>query len=234
MPKRLLAIGAHPDDIDVTASGTIAAWVQQGAHVEYLVVTDGGKGSADPAMSPDVLRKIRADEQQAAIEILGVQKVHFLDYKDGELEVSMELKKDIVRSIRQVKPDTVITLDPTMVYSSQLGIINHPDHRAVGQATLDAIFPLARDRLSFPDLLSEEQLEPHKVAHVLLIHFDKHDCLVDISGTLDLKLAALAQHKSQFTDIDKVGSFVKARATKLGESLQVEYAEGFVRIDLAV
>src|SRR5690606_35386064 len=115
----------------------------------------------------------------------------FLDYQDGELAVTLGLKKDIVRVIRQVRPDTVITLDPCMVYSSQLGLINHPDHRAAGQATLDAVFPLARDHLTFPDLFTEEKLAPHKVAHVLLTSLDKPESLIDISGTIDVKLAAL-------------------------------------------
>jgi LmbE family N-acetylglucosaminyl deacetylase len=119
-----------------------------------------------------------------------------------------------------------------MVYSSELGIINHPDHRAVGQATLDAVFPLARDHLSFPDLFSEEKLEPHKVTHVLLIHFDKQDCFIDISGIFDLKLAALQCHASQFTDIDKVGRYVRDMAAALGRKAGCEYAEGFVRLDL--
>jgi LmbE family N-acetylglucosaminyl deacetylase len=234
IPRRILAIGAHPDDIDFGASGAIAAWAKEGAHVEYLVVTDGSKGSADPAMTPEALVKTRQAEQRTAAQTLGVTDVHFLNYEDGALEVTQALKKDIVRIIRLVRPDTVITLDPTMVYSSQLGMVNHPDHRAAGQATLDALYPLARDRLSFPDLLAEEKLEPHKVAHALLIHFGKQNCLVDISGTLDLKLAALTQHASQIPDTDKVSEFVASRAAKLGEPANMPYAEGFIRLDLPI
>jgi len=232
VPQKILAIGAHPDDIDFGASGAIAAWVKDGAHVEYLVVTDGSKGSPDLSMTSQQLIQTRQDEQRDAAQTLGVADVHFLAYEDGALEVTQALKKDIVRVIRQVRPDTVITLDPTMVYSSQLGIVNHPDHRATGQATLDALYPLARDHLSFPDLLTEEKLEPHKVAHVLLIHFGKHDCLVDISGTLDLKLAALKQHASQIPDTDKTNEFVKSMAAHLGKTAKVSYAEGFIRLDL--
>ena len=231
-PQRVLAIGAHADDIDFGASGTIATWAKDGAHIEYVVVTDGCKGTSDHSMSPEQLIATRQTEQRAAAQTLGAADVHFLSYKDGELEVTMALKKDLARLIRQVRPDTVITLDPTMVYSSQFGTINHPDHRAVGQATLDAIYPLSRDHLSFPDLFTDEHLEPFKVAHALLIHLDKQDCLVDISGTLDLKLTALAQHASQFTDIDKVGEFVKSHAAELGKTAGVSYAEGFVRLDL--
>jgi LmbE family N-acetylglucosaminyl deacetylase len=231
-PQRILAIGAHADDIDFGASGAIASWVKDGVHVEYLVITDGSKGSADPALTPLTLVETRQAEQRAAAKTLGVVDVHFLNYEDGALEITQALKKDIVRVIRLVRPDTVITLDPTMVYSSQLGMVNHPDHRATGQATLDALYPLARDHLSFPELLKDEQLEPHKVAHVLLIHLDKHNCLVDISGTIDLKLAALTQHVSQFADTNKVGEFVKSYAAQLGKTAKVPYAEGFVRLDL--
>ncbi|CAN5330119.1 PIG-L family deacetylase [soil metagenome] len=233
IPKTILAIGAHADDIDVTAGGSIAAWIRDGAHVEYLIVTDGSKGTADTNATPEQLIQTRQHEQREAAQKLGVADVHFLPYEDGQLYVNQELKKDIVRMVRQVRPDTVITLDPTMVYSSELGIINHPDHRAVGQATLDAVFPLARDHLSFPDLFSEEKLEPHKVTHVLLIHFDKQDCFIDISGIFDLKLAALQCHASQFTDIDKVGRYVRDMAAVLGRKAGCEYAEGFVRLDLS-
>lgn len=231
-PQVVLAIGAHADDIDIAAGGAIAAWIQDGARVEYVVVTDGSKGSDDKQMTSPQLIEKRQAEQRAAAATLGVADVHFLGYEDGALEVTMELKRDIVRVIRQVRPDTVVTLDPTMIYSSERGMVNHPDHRATGQATLDALYPLARDHLSFPELFTEEQLEPHKVTHALLIHFGKHNCLIDISGTFDLKLAALRQHPSQFGDMHKVGEFVKSYAVQLGEVAHVSYAEGFVRLDL--
>lgn len=231
-PKVVLAIGAHPDDIDFGAAGTVAAWAKDSARIEYVVVTDGSKGTDDTGMNPEQLIATRQAEQRAAAQTLGVADVHFLTYRDGELEVTMELKKDLVRLIRQVRPDVVVTLDPTMVYSEKHGIINHSDHRAVGQATLDAIYPLSRDHLSFPDLLTDENLEPHKVAHALLIHLDKHNCLVDISGTFDLKLAALRCHASQFTDMNKVGEQVRDIAATLGHEAGCEYAEGFVRLDL--
>lgn len=231
-PKVVLAIGAHPDDIDFGAAGTIAAWAKDGARIEYVVVTDGGKGTADVGTTPEQLVQMRQSEQRSASQTLGVAEVHFLTYPDGELEVTAALKKDLVRLIRQVRPDTVVTLDPTMIYSEKHGIINHSDHRAVGQATLDAIYPLARDHLSFPDLFTDEKLEPFKVAHALLIHLDKHDCLIDVSGTFDLKLAALQCHVSQFTDMNKVGEQVRDIATTLGQEAECEYAESFVRLDL--
>lgn len=231
-PRRVLAIGAHPDDIDFGASGSIALWAQAGAHVEYLIITDGSKGSSDHELSAAQLVDIRQKEQRAACQLLGVKNVHFLSYEDGALEVTMDLKRDIVRAIRTVRPDTVVVMDPTMIYSTQFGFVNHPDHRAAGQAALDAIFPLARDHLSFPELLAEEHLEPHKVAQLLLIHLDKQNCLIDISGTLDLKLAALQCHVSQIPDKKALESMIRDRAAAAGQSAGFAYAEGFVRLEL--
>jgi LmbE family N-acetylglucosaminyl deacetylase len=231
-PERVLAIGAHADDIDFGASGTVAAFAKDDAHIEYLIITDGSKGSSDPSMTTEQLVEMRQIEQRNAATKLGAKEVHFLDYEDGQLEVSMELKKELCRVIRHVRPDTVIVMDPTMVYLPQLGFINHPDHRAAGQATLDAVFPLARDHLSFADLYTEEHLEPHKVAHLLLINLEKQNCFIDITDTFDMKLAGLFAHTSQIPDTDKTTSMLKERATAQGEQCGVTYAEGFVRIDI--
>jgi LmbE family N-acetylglucosaminyl deacetylase len=230
-PQRVLAVGAHADDIDFGASGSLALFARAGAHVEYLVITDGSKGSADLTVTSEALVLLRQQEQREAAKTLGAQNVTFLGYEDGCLEVTQALKKDIVRVIRQVRPDTVIVMDPTMVYSSQLGFINHPDHRAAGQATLDAVFPLARDHLSFPELYTDESLEPHKVAHLLLINLEKQNCFIDISETFDLKLSALFKHGSQIPDRDAVTTMLKTRAAHLGEEIGVAYAESFMRID---
>ena len=231
IPKKVLVIGAHADDIDFAAGGSVAAWAKLGAKVEYVVITDGGKGTKAHDLSKDNIAELREHEQQEAARILGAGHVHFLGYEDSNLEVTTELKKDLVRLIRQVRPDTVVTLDPTVVYSSTLGMINHSDHRAAGLATLDAVYPLARDHLTFPDLY-EEGLEPHKVAHVLLVNFEKQNCYVDISETCELKIKALAQHMSQFPDIAKVKDMVTRLAMSHREKSGYELAEGFVRIDI--
>lgn len=230
-PQTVLVVGAHADDIDVTAGGSVAVWTQAGARVEYLILTDGSKGSADMKMTPPQLTAARQAEQKAAAELLKAQDVHFLDYEDGMLEVTMELKRDIVRVIREVRPDTVVVMDPTLVYAEGLNYINHPDHRAAGQATLDAVFPLARDHLSFPELLDQARLQPHKVAHVLLTNFAKQNCWVDISETFDLKLAALLKHASQMPDTEQVSTMLRYRAESAGKQAGCQYAEGFVRID---
>jgi len=230
-PKIILGIAAHADDLDVGAGGTIAEFIRRGAVVHYLILTDGSKGSDDPDMTSEKLITIRRAEQQKALDIVAGTSVTFLDYPDGELEITMQLKKDIVKVIRTIKPDVVITMDPTVVYSSKAGMINHPDHRAAGQATLDAMFPLARDRLTFPELAAEG-FEPHKVAHALLINFDTSNYSVDITDTFELKLAAIKAHTSQFGDLED-SSWLKDMALRQGQRAGYSLAESFVRIDIA-
>ena len=168
-PKVVLGIAAHPDDLDFGAAGTMARFVADGAEVHYLIITDGSKGSEDAAITPAELTKIRETEQHAAVKVIGGKSVTFLGYPDGELELTMQLKRDVVKVIRSVKPDVVVTMDPSMLYSADRGFINHPDHRAAGQAALDAVFPLARDHMAFPELFAEGYV-PHKTkigrAHV--------------------------------------------------------------------
>lgn len=229
-PRIILGIAAHPDDLDVAAGGTVAHFAAQGAEVHYLILTDGGKGSDDPTMTTPELINIRRQEQRDALTIVGGKSITFLDYPDGELEISMDLKRQIVKKIREIKPDVVITFDPTVTYSQNGGLINHPDHRAAGQATLDAVFPLARDRLTFPELI-EEGFEPHKVATLLLINFDNGSYPIDITDTIDIKQKALAAHTSQFGDISDKPWF-KDMAHRFAEDTPYEYAERFVRLDI--
>src|SRR3990167_3444387 len=139
-PKIVLGVAAHPDDLEFGAGGTIAKWAGQGAKVYYLVLTDGSKGSSDKNISPKELAKIRRQEQHDAAKVLSVKEVFFCNYEDCKLDCSQDVKRDIARQIRIVKPDVVITMDPTMIYAPDSGFINHPDHRAAGQATLDAVY----------------------------------------------------------------------------------------------
>lgn len=229
-PKIVLGIVAHPDDLDVGAGGTMAAFAKQGADVHYLILTDGGKGSDDMTVTSKELTVIRRQEQRDALKILGGKNANFLDYPDGELEISMALKKDIVKAIRTIKPDVVVTLDPTLVYSTTSHIINHPDHRAAGQAVLDAVFPLARDHLTFPELLDEGH-QPHKTATILLINFDKGNFAVDITDTFELKKTALQAHASQFGDLEG-STWLKDMAKRHGEKAGYELAESFIRLDV--
>ena len=230
LPQCVLCVAAHPDDLEFSVSGSVAKWVAAGAKVYYLICTDGSKGSDDRNITCQELTQIRRDEQREAAKILGVAEVTFLDYEDGTVEATMDLKRDIVREIRRVKPDTVICFDPTMVYSVSRSFVNHADHRAVGQATLDAVYPLARDHLSFPGLL-EEGLEPHKTQTLLMANFNQANFAVDITSTFTTKLKALAAHDSQVT-MDQTGGLVKEWAEACGRHCKCQLAEGYVRLDL--
>lgn len=231
-PKVILGVVAHPDDLDFGMGGSIAKWVREGATAYCLVLTDGSKGSENPDISPKMLQSLRQREQQEAARRLGVTKVFFSKYTDGELEASQEVKRDIVRLVRRLKPDVVMTFDPTMVYSSKRGFINHPDHRAAGWATLDAVYPLARNRPSFPALVNDEQLEPYSVPTLLMHNLDQPNYFVDISQDIETKVAGLAAHVSQFGDAAGIVDIARALARSYGPKVGTEYAEGFVRIDI--
>ncbi|MDP2637894.1 MAG: PIG-L deacetylase family protein [Candidatus Levybacteria bacterium] len=234
--KIILAVGAHPDDMDFGASGTIAKWVSEGATAYYLICTDGSRGSEDPKMTHKKLAATRKEEQLEAAKVLGVKKVFFLNHTDTQLVSDLKLKEQIVRIIRIVRPDTVITMDPTFYYSTDFfngfGFINHTDHRAAALATMDACFPLCRDRLTFPEH-EKVGLRSRKVKEVLFTNFEKKDFIVDISKTFDRKIKALSLHKSQFSNFKEVEDRVKKRAKLLGKSKGYKFAENFVKITLA-
>ena len=143
----------------------------------------------------------------------------------------LDVKRDIVKVIRQVKPDVIVAFDPTVTYVAERGIINHPDHRAAGQAALDAAFPLARDHLSYPELLKDGH-EPHAASTILLVNFNSQNYFVDISDTIDKKMKALAAHKSQIGDIKATQEMMREFAAEKGRQCGTAYAEGFVRIDI--
>lgn len=236
--KVILAVGAHPDDMDFGVSGSIAKWVSEGATAYYLICTDGSRGSEDPKMTHSRLAAIRKEEQEKAAKILGVKKVFFLDHTDTQLVCDLKLKEEIVRIIRTIKPNIVVTMDPTFYYRSNLassigfGFINHTDHRAAALATMDAVFPLSRDRLTFPEH-EKTGLKPHKVDEILFVSFDKNDFVIDISKTFAKKIKALSLHASQFADFSVVEKRITERAKMLGKEKGYKFAENFVRIKLA-
>jgi len=227
-PKRALVIVAHPDDPEFAAGGTIARWTGEGHVVWYVIATDGSKGSSDPAMTPDRLAALRQVEQRAAATALGVTAVTFLGFVDGEIAPDLDLRHAITREIRRFRPDIVVTHDPASLYWDNF--INHPDHRAVGQATLDAIYPTARDRLNAAHLLAEG-LEPHVVREVYLTGPHRPDTYSDISATLDRKLAALRAHKSQIGDFEAMEKRLRDRHAGFAEGREMTYAEVFKRIE---
>jgi LmbE family N-acetylglucosaminyl deacetylase len=220
---------AHPDDPEFGAGGTIAGWTRDGAAVAYVIVTDGSKGSADPAMTGPALIELRQAEQRAAAGALGVEGVTFLGFTDGEIEPDLALRHALAREIRRFRPDRIVTHDPATLYSGSH--INHPDHRAVGQATLDAVYPTARDHLNAPQLLAEG-LQPHKVSEIYLTGSLAPDTWVDIEATLDDKLNALAAHRTQLADPAATAERVRARAAILAAGQGFRYAEAFKRIEL--
>src|SRR5215831_20854657 len=184
-PKRALVVMAHPDDGEFIAGGTIARWAREGWEVYYCVVTDGNVGSSDPEMTSEKLIGLRHEEHKAAARTLGAKEALFLHHVDSMLEPTIAVRKDIARLIRQIRPQRMICQDPTMFWGGQ-GYINHPDHRAAGEATMAAIMPAAGTRLIFPDLL-KEGLEPHDVSELYLASSHQADRWVDISETLEVK-----------------------------------------------
>jgi LmbE family N-acetylglucosaminyl deacetylase len=204
--RRALIISAHPDDSEFGAAGTAHLWTQEGWEFYYLICTDGSKGSEDPEMTPDKLVPRRREEQQAAVKVVGGKQVSFLDNVDGELEYTPAFMREVVRAIRTIKPHAVFSHDPNQIVRNTF--INHPDHRCVGEVVLDAVYPIARNRPSYPELL-EEGLEPYSVKEVYLWTASDINFEVDITSVLEVKLEALRQHRSQIADFDEMAGRVK-------------------------
>jgi LmbE family N-acetylglucosaminyl deacetylase len=230
-----LVVAAHPDDPDFGVAGTAAVLARAGHAVHYVLVTSGDAGSEDPTIAPEELIRIREAEQQAAADILGLVGVHYLRFPDGELEPSLQLRKALVRVMRQLRADVVLCQDPRALVDDDSTYLNHPDHRAAGQAALDAAFPAAGNPSAFRELLSEG-LKAHKVREVWLYFTNATHAnhWVDISETLELKLRALEAHTSQIgtwagmrTEITR---WAEEEATR--HQLGYRYAEGFQRIVL--
>ena len=230
-PRRVLVVAAHPDDIELGAAGTIARWVGEGASVRYLVATRGDKGSDDPRADVAALVELREREQRAAAAEIGVDGVDFLDEPDGQVQASLELRERITRAVRAWQPEVVMTHDPTVLFVNNEWV-NHPDHRAVGQSTVDAVFPTARDPLNFPEHLAAG-LEAWKVAELYLWSTNEANQIVDIGETLERKVAALGHHASQFRAFDDIARWVRRRSEELGDRTGYRAAEGFRRVTLA-
>jgi LmbE family N-acetylglucosaminyl deacetylase len=230
-PERVLVIAAHPDDIEFGASGTIARWVTEGATVRYLLATRGDKGSDDPNADIDALVRLREQEQRAAAAEIGVDGVDFLDEPDGQVEASLRLRERLTHAVRAFRPEVVMTHDPTVLFVNNEWV-NHPDHRAVGQSAVDAVFPTARDPLNFREHL-DDGVGPWKVAELFLWSTNEANQIVDIGATLDRKVAALGHHASQFRSFDEIARWVRRRSEELGERAGYRAAEGFRRVTLA-
>ncbi len=227
--ERAMVIFAHPDDAEFGSAGSVAKWTAEGVEVTYVVATDGSKGSNDPEMTGERLSEMRYTEQREAARILGVKHVEFLGFEDSVLEPTIELRKAITGAIRRYKPDICIVQSPVRSLDVS-AFIQHPDHVACANAALAAIYPCARDRLTFPELM-REGLEPHTVTEVWVVGTGGADHWVDISSTIEAKVAALKAHHSQVGN-RPVEEFVPDRARSVAEGRDMEYAEAFRRITL--
>jgi LmbE family N-acetylglucosaminyl deacetylase len=197
---RVLIISAHPDDVDFGSAGTIAQWTDAGLQVSYCIVTNGEAGGSDLTVSRTEMVAIRQAEQTAAAKQVGVTDLHFLGYPDGRVEATLGLRRDLARVLRMLRPDRVVCPSPDRNYA-RIGT-SHPDHRAVGAAALDAVYPDARNPFAFPELLSQERLEPWTVHEVWIAGSPTPTEYVDITDTFSRKLAALRCHVSQLADPD--------------------------------
>lgn len=225
VPDRAMVIMAHPDDPEFFCGGTIALWCAAGTEVSYLILTNGNKGSDDPEMTPEKLAEIRRGEQRAAAEVLGVKEVVFMNEPDGELQATLGLRKRVVAEIRRYKPDAIIAPDPTRFFSMNR-YINHADHRAAGEAAIDAIFPATGNRMYHPELLVEG-LEPHPVKEVYLVGTDHPNQWVDISEVFDTKLQAIRCHSSQIKEPEAMKQRVTERSKAIDEYGREVLREGF-------
>jgi LmbE family N-acetylglucosaminyl deacetylase len=219
---RVMVVMAHPDDAEFSAGGTIAKLANEGREVTYVIVSNGNKGSSDRAIIPERLVRLREEEQRNAARTLGVARVEFLGYEDGEVEDTRALRLDVTRQIRRWRPDLVIAQSPQRAYTNFFAW--HRDHRITGGIVLDCVYPLARDHMAFPELRDHE---PHKVKEVHLIQWEQPRVVVDVTETIDLKLKAIACHVSQVGDWKAVEARVRRRAAMLGEAKGHAYAEGF-------
>jgi LmbE family N-acetylglucosaminyl deacetylase len=220
VPESAMVIVAHPDDAEFGMAGTVAAWTKEGCRVAYVVCTDGNAGSHEPGMTREKLAEIRRAEQRAACAVLGVTDVLFLGYDDGQLQPTLELRRDLVRAIRQHKPEVVLTNDPTVQFSRG-SYINHPDHRAAAQAALDAVAPASAMPLLWPEAGAY-----HRVRKVYVRGNDEPNVWVDITHTIEQKIAALKLHASQMGEWDPTNR-IKGWSAEIGKEVGLAYAEKY-------
>jgi len=231
--KVAMVIVAHPDDAEFACAGTVALWARDGWEIYYVICTDGGSGGPDTATDVSAVQRqqiveTREQEQRAACAVLGAQDVFFLGYTDGQLRPTLELRREIVRLLRRYRPSRVICQSPDRVWTPSYSLgRHHPDHLAAGQATLEAIYPASQNPWDFPELLAEG-LTPHKVTEVYISAPPVVNYHVDITDSMDQKLAALRAHASQigeeYVEIEK---WLRAMSATIGQRYGVTYAEEF-------
>ncbi len=226
----ILVVVAHPDDPEFFCGGTIARWTSEGHRVSYVIVTDGAKGNDDPSLDGPRLTAMRQDEQRAAGAQIGVSDIRFLNYVDGELANTLALQRDIARQVRDVKPDIVVTTDPrTLHYGATR--VNHNDHRIMGMAVCDAIFPASNNRMYFPDLLAEG-FQMHAPRELWFAGPDTPNHLVDVSAQFEAKLAAILAHASQVKQPEQARVRIRQGLTRYRADGSAWLAEAFRRVML--
>jgi LmbE family N-acetylglucosaminyl deacetylase len=228
--RRILCVSAHPDDNEFTIGGSVTKWTREGREVAFCLVTTGGAGVNAHTPSNEGLIPVREKETRAAAKILGVQELMLLGYTDGTLEPTLGMRRDLTRVIRRFRPDVVVCGDPTARYYGN-EYLNHPDHRAVADATLDAVFPSAETSAIFPELLAEG-LRPHKVKQVFIAGALDPDVFVDIGATLRAKCRALKAHRSQIGKGEWVDQLLESWALRDGKRGGLRHAEAFKRMVL--
>lgn len=228
--SRVLCVFAHPDDAEFNYAGTVAKLTEMGAEVSYVVCTDGSRGGPDPKMPDAELADVRANEQRCAADVLGVKQVEFLGYRNGTLEVTVDLRRDIVRQIRRFRPDVVITHPPRRVLDAPIGV-SHAEHIAVGEATLISVYPEVSSPRAYPELL-DEGFKPFTVGEVWIpASGDDANLFIDVDGTIEKKIDAIKCHRSQVERPDRESwSFERdlgPRMSAAGQRLGCSYAEAF-------
>jgi LmbE family N-acetylglucosaminyl deacetylase len=226
-PQNILVILAHPDDPEFFCGATLARWTRAGHSVSYYLLTCGNKGfheKSPPDLTPAALCTMRKIEQTAAAEIIGARAVHFSDREDGYLVPDLDLRLEIVAAIRRFQPDILVTCDPQTLFATYG--INHPDHRAAGQAVLDAVFPAAGNKEYFPELLARG-LQPHMPEEIWCSLTTQPDVVLDVSETWPIKIQAVLQHKSQIGDVEELKKRMASRRTEDSTDENPRYEEKF-------
>lgn len=222
-PARFMVIAAHPDDAEFGPAGTAARWIDDGSVGWLVCCTSGDQGGEDPDADPFALAAVRETEQSAAARVIGYDGVTYLHQPDGALANDLALREMLVREIRAFRPDAVLATDPETLFYGDGGV-NHTDHRAAGLAAVDAVYPAARNPMAFPGLV-RAGLAAHNVRRLYLFWSNHANAWVDISATLDRKLDALREHRSQIRDMDALVERIRSWAAEEGMVIGVDAGE---------
>lgn len=230
-PKRILVILAHPDDPEFFCGATLIRWVKVGHEIRYCLLTNGQRGSQDKDLDPEVIGIRRKVEQAEAADFIGVKSIDYLGYMDGDLTPNLTMREQIVSVIRRYAPQIVVTSDPQN-YVSLENRLNHPDHRAAGQITLDAAFPAAGNPQFYKEQIEKGKLLPVNPEEIWISATNQPNLQIDVTDYFDLKLEAISQHRSQIGDKAEFISRMRTRAITNEVTGKKMYLERFKRVRL--